>query len=449
MAVKGYIELAESQSVANDHTTTFQFAIEELKKAGGGVLQLGAGVFRINPKQPIVLDKLIIRGMGMGATRIIVGNSLPPGSAAFLLPSASTGYTTGLEDLHLMGPGTRKLGQRTTQINGAEATKKCFFHSVKISNFNCGININGASHVLISGCRLESNYYNLYFQVDAGDHTIFDSEFTGAGMAGIGISGDKEGHSGNWIARCHTGYCPYGIYQEAPAKPDAKQGFFNGWTLDNLRFEGIGNAAIYTERWNELDCGTVRNCSIKHVGFSWNYNEGLPNKPRDYAVYMGGVFGKMIYEPGDAPFHPGPQGTGVFRLRANGAIWWGDFQYSDFVVGPDGKADKGPLMPYAPSPVSFNAPTSGRAVLTEMAENGMGANGRPYRKIVLELQNYVNRSGTDHVIPLACHLSKPPVLLDNMTPLNASSNLVLQSGKEIRIRNVPTAANGYIVLFGS
>ena len=450
MALKGYIELPDAQAVGNDHTTIFLQAIEELNKAGGGILQLGGGIYRINPKQPIVLDKLIIRGLGMGATRIVVGNSLPAGKAAFLLPSVATGYTTGLEDVHLAGPGTKMLGQMSTRINGAEATKKCFFHRVKISNFYCGININGASHVQISGCRLEANYYNIYFQFDSGDHTIFDSELTGAAMAGIGISGDKEGHSGNFIMRCHTGYSPFGIYQEAPSNPNAKQGFFNGWTIDNLRFEGIGNAAIYTERWKEVDCGDVRNCTIKNVGFSWHPSEYLPNKPRDYAVYMGGVYGTMIYEPGDAPFRKGPQeADGVFRLRSNGAIWLGNFQYSDFVVGPDGKGDKGPLMPNAPAPVSYNAPTSGKVVMTEIAENGLGANNRPYRRIVLELQNYVNRSGSDHVIPLSCHLAKAPVVLYNTTPLNAGSSLILQSGKEIRIRNVTTAANGYIVLYGS
>jgi hypothetical protein len=450
MAVKGYFEMSDSLSINNDHTAIFVQAIEELKKAGGGVLQLSGGVFRINPKEPIVLDKVVVRGMGMGATRIIVGKSLPAGSAAFVLPSGETGYTTGLEDLHLAGPAEpRRLGQRSTMINGAEARTKCFFTRVKISDFNYGININGASHVQIISCRLEANYYNLYFQRDEGDHTIFDTEFTGAAIAGIAISGDKEGHSGTWIMRCHTGYCPYGIYQEAPTNPGAKQGFFNGWTIDNLRFEGIGNAAIYSERWSEPDCGTVRNCIIKNVGFSWNYNESLPNKPRDYAVYMGGVFGTMIYEPGDAPFHKGPQGTGVFRLRANGAIWLGEFNYSDFTVGADGKADKGPLMPYNPEPVTLNAPTSGRVVMTEMADHGLGAGGRPYRKIVLEFQNYVNRSGSDHVIPFSCHLSKPPVLLNNTTTLNTSTVLNLQSNREIRIRNVTQPANGYIVLFGS
>lgn len=454
MAIQGLLYISDypdGTPDGRDNTQAFMGAVAHLNQIGGGVLQLGSGDYRLNPVQPIVLDKLILRGAGMGATRIIVDNTLPANSAAFLMPSGSTGYTTGMEDLHLTGPGNKVLGKRTTFINGVEAAKKCFLHRVKVSNFQCGVNINGASHVQIMGCRLESNYYNLYFQRDAGDHTIFDSEFTGASMAGIGISGDKEGHSGTWIMRCHTGYSPYGIYQEPPSDPASKQGFFNGWTIDNLRFEGIGNAAMYTERWNVRDCGTVRKSSIKNVGFSWGSSYRLPDKPSDYAVYFGGVYDWMEYEPGDSPFSKQPGGLGVFRLQTNGAIWRGNFDYSDFTVGSDASANKGPLMPYSPKPASFSGTTSGTIILTELAEHGLGATNKPFRKIVLEFQNYANRSGSDQVIPLSCHLSKAPQLLFNSTALQAGTSLKFNSNREVRVNpgsGESAVYNGFVILYG-
>jgi hypothetical protein len=429
-----------------DDTSAFLSAVSYLNSVGGGLLQLSRGDYRLaSLTAPIPLDNIIVRGIGMNTSRILIpslGDNVP----AFLLSSAATGYGTGMEDLYLVGPGPRQIGVITTTTVGVEATKKCFFNRVKIANFKYGININGASHVQIVGCRLEANYYNLYMQRDEGDHTILDSEFTGAAMAGIAINGDKEGHSGTWILRCHTGYCPYGIYQPAPANPGASQGFFNGWTIDNLRFEAIGNGAIYTERWNATDSGTVKDSIIRNVGFSWSdwQDHAILSRPRDYAVVLGSVFGRMVYEPGDAPFYKRAGGLGVFRLNGNGAVWRGEFDYSDFTVGGDGRSY---LMPRSPRPVTVTGSTGGNVVLTMIAEDGFATSNpsRPYRKIILELTGYVNSTGTAQTIAFPAPLAKPPIVLHNTANI---PGLTLGNSQITINPNNGTAYSGTIILYG-
>lgn len=436
-----------------DDTQAFVNALAYLKSQNGGVLFIPNGIFIF--KQQLVLDRVIIKGLNQACSEIRMGVALGTGVAAIKVVNRGRGFQTGMEDVSLTcSIGSRVIGVRNHYCDGVSTGTQCFLNRVNISNFDVGLNIDGASHCSFTNCNIQDNYYNVFFKDDQGDHTFFNCIFDGASYASVGINGDKEGHPETLFLRCHFGFSPYGVYQEMPLNPDYEQAMMVEWVFDGARFESIGNAAIYTEGWN-LGWGKgrgIRNCTFRNVGFSWDVTGDfvLPNKPATASVWANDCEGIIIYDPGYSPFthrtNSDPT-VGAIKLSHNNALWNGYFNYSAFDTTSAEVVGFPNFLSFSPTTVFLNGKTSGQANILFTSEIGSTDGNNPCRKIIIKFNNYVNSTSTADVFNFPVPLKNSPVIASNLANFPASALTITNKSLSFKPQN-KTVYNGYLTLMG-
>ncbi|WP_202866421.1 SGNH/GDSL hydrolase family protein [Cohnella sp. AR92] len=447
--IRGQVIL--NATAGTDATAAFQNAIATLNTLGGGTLVIPAGEYFL--RKQLVLNKIIIKGMGAGVSLITVDTSLGDGVAAILMNPPGSGFTTGMEDVTLRGgTGTWTLGVKTRAYNGVEMTKRSFLNRVNISDFGHGLVINGASHSSMTHCYFSGSYYNVYFKNDQGDHNFIDCTLDHASFAAIAVASDHSGHPETFFLRCHLSVCPFGIYQEAPVSGVNPIAFLIEWVLDSVRFEGIGNAAIYSESWNSnpgLGAGGLIGVTIRNPGFGWyvDVSNTLSAYPTAESVIVGQCRGTIIYEPGLSGFTYYNSDTlpGI-RIRDNAAKWVGSFDNTSFnilggyfTINGQARSDK-----------AYKG-TSGGNVFIDQAPMRLVNGYYQMWQITLTLKNYVNSTSTAQSIPFQFPLTDmaQATLLQNTTGMPASAILQTNYGNAIQLNpNSKTSYSGTIIFIG-
>lgn len=409
---------------STNDTAAFVNSVAALKAAGGGVLFIPKGTFVLRSQIQIVGTNIIIRGVNSDSSQIKVDTSLGTGVAAFKFDHSGRGQQCGMEDVGLICSvgGVTPYGSKNHACDGVEAITQMFLNRVNIQNFDIGFRINGASHCVVTNSNLQDCYFNAYFDQCFGDNKFINCVMDGASMASVGVNGDKEMHNENVFENCHVGFCPYGFYQTTPIFPAVEQAFMVETVMNSVRFEAIGNAAIYSEGWN-LGAGKGRGliaCTFKNVGFGWDTSGGvtISGKPRDSAVYVGNCNGVILYEPGigrgffNYNGTTGGTGDGGIRIAYNGATWIGAFRLEDFYT------ISGDIRPtIASSYAVINGGSSGHFSASIATVGTLASGGGPMREILIRMSGYQNSTATADTYTFPYAFDQVPIILFNQPAL--------------------------------
>jgi hypothetical protein len=447
-----YVNVKSFGAIGNnvaDDTQAFKNALASLTTLNGagydgGVLFVPKGTYKIT--QQLTLQNVILKGETEQASIIRV--PIPLGANVPVIKiSGNRGFLTGLEDISLQCEVGAKTpyGSKNHNCDGVYTNVYCFMNRVSISNFDVGLNIDGASHCRFSNCHIQGNYYNVYFKHDEGDNLFDMCILDGASFACIAISGDYEGHPlTRWIS-CHVGAAPFGIYQEAPViAPNNQSAMMVEWYLDGLRFEGIGNAAIYSEGWNNGNGKGLVGCTIRNVGFNFMPDGNpatLAGYPKTYAVWVGYCSWTNIYEPGLSGFYhaTNPGGVGGIFIKNNNADWIGTFKFSDFAIGG------GVERFYSTIPLPFNA--TDLKVSPTMICDPVEVGGKTVRRIIIALNGFSNGTGPAVTMTFPVPFAVAPQIKFNGTGIANTGIVATTTGLSITTGN-NTSRNGFIELVG-
>ena len=197
-----------------------------------------------------------------------------------------------IQDVRILGAAhrteRRTANRAAMQFAGSglfydEMTGPTHAFGVEVSHCHKGIvHANATGHIGGTALNVSNCWYNLYWERNTGDYRYYDCVFTGALFATYGCHGsnridgvDPGGISGLLLSGCHSGFAPYGFYQE---DGDGTVGLV-GLTLQNASFEQIGNAVVRTGR--QTSGGQRVSCSwdVTTPGHTWT------DRARDAAAY--------------------------------------------------------------------------------------------------------------------------------------------------------------------
>lgn len=270
-----------------------QDAIRAAKAAGGGIVHVPAGVYRMDAAASLVLSGAPIthlRGegvssvlswpadMGAGKTGITCDN---PGAIESFLE---------ISDLRIQGNGnTVATGTRPYQMHGVELDRVMRLNRCFVRGFNAGV-VMVNDHNRIMHCKIDECYYNVYFRdgtASYGNQYFEFSDFAGAKFASIAV-GQQGSMDTVSMYSLHLGFAPYGIYKEAAAAgQDPVKGLLTNSTLIDVSAEACGNAGIYDENRNS----DVANNALHNVNIDLNpWNNGAyiaPGRAVTAAIHVG------------------------------------------------------------------------------------------------------------------------------------------------------------------
>ncbi|HUN58306.1 MAG TPA: hypothetical protein VMU41_09335 [Candidatus Binataceae bacterium] len=302
----------------------------------------------------------------VGRTCVIGSSSITFHTALFSFPGGATLrfphdfgagksgiYVQGgwVENINLIGPGGKAfpgVGKTLSQMNGLQVGTRPtvapspFLRGLNIQGFYSGLVYNtNYGHIHLADTAITNNYYGIYILSNAGDTKIYDSEITGQAMAGIACPANSHCLDGGCIiSGTHLGFSPYGIYQEAGESESG--GFVDDCLLEQVRFESIGNAAIYsaaTVNTQRLQ-PSLDTTYIIHPGFSWDHQYSIAANAR-YAIDVPFINGQLRVDQGAFPFTPGSNGVIVHAQHCTGRV----------VLNYDGVATPPTGSPSSPSPL--------------------------------------------------------------------------------------------------
>lgn len=244
--------------------------------------------------------------------------------------------TTSISGIRLVGPGSRVLGQKTTETDGIriEGGAMPRIANSYIAGFRRGLDYaNNVGHISCDRVNCTNNYYGCYTSRNSGDYSFSDSFINGNTFANFGTAAD-QGWESLSIRDSHIGFAPYAFYQEQqPIRQGAHKVFLQDVILSRARFESIGNAAIWTDALDDpgsLNWTTSANWLVDYPGFSWNASYRIDSQPRTYAISLGYTEGTFKITSGSFPFSKGSLGV-FFIRRANHAAW----ELADGTTRPD------------------------------------------------------------------------------------------------------------------
>lgn len=197
-----------------------------------------------------------------------------------------------IENIIFTGDGRRgqMIGEISTKLNGVE----CIGDSVPVFS-HCQFRYfykgtvwnNSGGHINYENCFIEENYYGIYCLRNNGDYRLFHTSIQSNQFACIGTK-PASGIQGLYMVGGHIGFTPFGFYCEpTPSTPDQNENrniFLKDCLLEHMRFEGIGNAMIYSDYSQGAD-PLVSGLNLIHVGFEWHDNDWrFYDFPREYAI---------------------------------------------------------------------------------------------------------------------------------------------------------------------
>jgi hypothetical protein len=251
-------------------------------------LHIGAGYYTFNGTIQAGNLKIVGEGLTHSTLKCTVslGDWVP-----FIKQPAVAGYEhwrSGLQDLNIEGfrdkpeKGASMHGVGVGVYVGAVAR----YTNVRVHWFDRGFVADShGGHISWTQCRINSNYYGIYFlnSTANGDFLIFDGTIEGNSFANIAVAGNTNLDACQ-IERVHMGDSPYAFYQEGWSSGDNKA-FLENCIFTNCQFESIGNAIALTENWNSdhADRGNMIGCKFDMCGFGWSDDTyRITGRPRDY-----------------------------------------------------------------------------------------------------------------------------------------------------------------------
>ncbi|PAD85006.1 hypothetical protein CHH57_01460 [Niallia circulans] len=329
--IEGFISLEmfgakiDEESPGYDSTAAFIKAINFFN-GGSGKLKLSKGTYNFSSQ--LNLGGIILEGSGIQATKLRLTKSLGTNVPAIITNPSTLRRECTLRDFSLVGKGSWVIGTKNANGDGIQIIGSQKIENVRVERFDKGVIIDTiGGHCSLVNVKSTNNFYNLFIQKDNGDNFYFDCDFSGAQMASIGVSSDANMSGGGTILRTHVGFAPYGIYQEQGTATN--KDFIVDVLFDHVRFESIGNAAIYTEQYSNINGSGISNSKFIDVGFSWNSSYKIQSRVAESSVVVGYCHDVIIYEPGLNPFK-GNGSNKAFKIAQNTARWIGKFNVSDF-----------------------------------------------------------------------------------------------------------------------
>jgi hypothetical protein len=286
----------------------------------------------------LTADSCNIFGAGVDATTLSCTTQLG-GTTPALLHTETDGKAYHLERFSMSGPSAGVLGTRTANCYGLQLNSSSYVAQLHITRFDAGLVVNSPyGHVYGNDLNITNNYYGIYFSKNASDYHFADCTINGNMFANIATPAD-QGIASARFDRCHLGYGPYGVYQEALPANQGNKVFLSEVTFQDSRFEQIGNAAIWSDAQDDSSNHSgFTDILISNPGFSWA--DGIPGGspwatnpacPASYAIRVTSTGRNIKIVDGPFPFLAGltsptiaqsAASAGIFHAVSAGHISW-------------------------------------------------------------------------------------------------------------------------------
>lgn len=337
----GYLVVSEMTSSPGGSLYAYDEGVNDTNAAAVNATNLNAAAVKaraenkklilpgglINFSSQVVFDDIVVEGQGVLNTRLVCTSSLGAGVPAIrMLETAGTPWTCTLRDLNVEGPAAPSLGVKTANCDGVKLENSIRLENVYISRFDSGIvDASPFGHTSLIGVHSKGNYYGVYYaEAGSDDRFIVDSNIDNNSFANFAIPENRM-LTNMYMLRTHCGAAPYGIYQEAGGSAN---GFMSSCVLDNVIFESMGNAAIFTEKYAAR--GDFFDNEVYHPRHYWSISDGwkIPSRNKNYACVVGVTSGSNVYEAGYQGFQRGD--LGGWYVHANTAAWRVDLSNANF-----------------------------------------------------------------------------------------------------------------------
>ncbi|MEC0111092.1 hypothetical protein P4H27_29500 [Paenibacillus taichungensis] len=235
----------------------------------------------------------------------------------------SSGKRQVWRNISVVGPGTydrNVRGVRTAWGSGIKVVNSAMplFENLQIRHFGWGMDwANSAGHIKLFHTNIEYCWYGVYVSHNSGDYWVEMSTVNQNAFANFATHA-SSGIEALSMRSSHCGYSPFSFYCEPePNKPGGSNIFLKDLVLDHVRFEQVGNAAIYSDPSMGAN-PRVEGIRILDMGFSWDADKGkwleLPDWPRDYAIDIGmALDGPIMLHNDSYPFTKGK--VNMMRIR--------------------------------------------------------------------------------------------------------------------------------------
>ncbi|PHF78021.1 hypothetical protein [Priestia aryabhattai] len=326
--------------VGTDDTDAFEKAIKFAESLNNGK----GGTIHLNNKSYLITRSISIVGVslrGSHSTEIVYRN-IPEGEAAIRMNRKEGHAQSFIENIIFSGDGSWELGVQNCSFNGIEIIGKArpSFSNVFIRYFNRGmIWKNDVGHIRLHNCRISENFIGVYCEKNSGDYTVYTCDINQNNFANFATHADS-GIEGLSMRDSHCGFAPFGFYCFPTPSSSHKNMFLWDVKLDRVRFEQIGNAAIYSD-YSQLATPVVSSLIIMQPGFSWDIDKAnrftMNNFSRDYAIDIARLEGAYLEIKDDTyPFTKGKKN--VIRIRyqsASSRVVWTGRKSNDSLVTVD------------------------------------------------------------------------------------------------------------------
>jgi hypothetical protein len=303
---------ADDYSGAND-SARVQAAIDDAHATNKGIVWLAPRTYAMTT--PITVKSIILAGAGIRATTLQWAADGGAGVAAVTITDPATiRWSSQMRDMHIVGPGARSLGVKTSQMDGVLNQAPCIYKNVRIRQFGSGCRQEAIEgHTTWVDCNITDNYYGIHISSALGaagaDQLVMNCDINGNTFANIAVT-EARGVDGIHMFRGHCGYAPYGVYQEAGT---TNTPFLIDCTFHRARFESCGNGAFFTEKTGAGDRGGLQAVELVDVGFSWNDDYKIAARAKDYAFLADYCGRGLIIRSGMWPFKKGT--VGAMKVR--------------------------------------------------------------------------------------------------------------------------------------
>lgn len=227
---------------STNDTAAIQAAITACGDAGGGIVYIPQGTYKLTAALTLAADDLVdIIGENKETTILSWATVDTSTTMTAIDPTIAPQKHRLLKNLTLQGPGSFAKGVTPNQMTGFHATSRMDCENVKILTFKYGYKVDGdhqSNRLLgIHGC-----YYGVYSpasQPTNGDQDFIDCEITSNTFAGWGAA-QGGGLVNVSMHNVHMGFQPHGFFGEGS---DSGTSFINSCDLD-VQFERCGNTPI-------------------------------------------------------------------------------------------------------------------------------------------------------------------------------------------------------------
>lgn len=211
------------------------------------------------------------------------------------LSAAATGSHSGTDIAVYSGQGV-KFGANSHQSKA---------YDLLVTTFAVGINMGTSSdHITVHDSEMSGSYDNVLFdQGNLFDYGFYDCNLTAAAHAGARLYGPNTSVQNVLFSRCHLGFAPYGIVQDATSSGDG----YSGLRLDATPIESITKQHLCI-----VNGGSI---AVDPSSY-WGWDNTDVAKPALPAFQITGLqdFGPIDFWPQLLTNHPNPNCPWVIQV---------------------------------------------------------------------------------------------------------------------------------------